>query len=182
MLFAGSWDFSWVHRGGCVYLLPLYWSPSRVRRPDGWGSSGSTSTLTSPLQCLGPTGMLRPPLATAPPEGRAARSAKQTLGRARISWTGWRARAQRRARRRPGTGCAGRACASWAPARARPAPQLPQIRRGRLLLRGLETAGISPPRPRVLPLRGLPGGVAHLSSETPHVGRPGWGGGGGGKG
>lgn len=55
------------------------------------GSAGSTSALTSPLQCLGPTGTLRPPLATAPPEGRAARSAKQTLGTARISWTGWRA-------------------------------------------------------------------------------------------
>lgn len=68
-----------------------------------------------------------------------------------------------------------RACASRASAGSRPAAQLPQIRRGRRLLRGLETAGISPPRPRVLPLQGPRGGVAHLSSETPHVGRHGWG-------
>ena len=91
-----------------------------------------------------------PPLTTAPLEGRAARSAKRTLGRARISWTGWRARARRPARCRPGAGCAA--------GRAHPGrPPLPRIRRGRRLLRGLETAGISPPRPRVLPQQGAAG-------------------------
>lgn len=80
----------WSQRG-CAYLHPLYLSPCQVRRHDGGGSSGSRSTLTSPFQCLGPTAMAWPPLTTAPPERRAARSAKQTLGRARTSWTGWRA-------------------------------------------------------------------------------------------
>lgn len=121
------------------------------------GISDSRSALTSPFQCLGPTRTAWSPLTTAPPEGRVAGSAKQTLGRARISWTGWRACARRPAEK-AGHRMHGPAFASWAPARARPAAQLPQIRRGRRLLRGLVTAGISPPRPRVLPLQGPPGG------------------------
>lgn len=43
---------------------------------------------------------------TAPPERRVARTAKQTLGRAQISWTGWWALARRSAQLWRGTGCA----------------------------------------------------------------------------
>lgn len=47
-----------------------------------------------------------PPLTTAPREGRAVLSAKQTVGGAQISWTGWRAGGRRPERSWRSTGCA----------------------------------------------------------------------------
>lgn len=138
--------------------------------PGARRTQASLGPRQSPFQHFVPIGTVWPPLATAPMEGRAARLAKQTLGRARISWTGWRPGA-RRPRRGPSTGYAAGVRIPGS-ARARPLAQLQRIR---LLLRGLEAAGIPPPRPRVPLQPGLRGGVAHLSSETPHVGRPGLG-------
>ena len=159
----------------CAHLHVLYFSLCGVgarrgafQELEGLRPLLDSDKVLSSILC--PLGLCGLHLATAPPEGRAARLAKQTLGRARISWTGWRPGA-RRPRRWPSTGYAAGVRIPGS-ARARPLVQLPRIRH---LLRGLEAAGIPPPRPRV-PLRPGPrGGVAHLSSETPHVGRPGWG-------
>lgn len=58
--------------------------------PGARRTQASLGPRQSPFQHFVPIGTVWPPLATAPMEGRAARLAKQTLGRARISWTGWR--------------------------------------------------------------------------------------------
>lgn len=135
---------------------------------DSRRTRASLGPRQSPFQCLMPMGTVWPPLTTAPPEGRAARSAKRTLGRAQISWTGWLGRVRRPALLWLGTGCAvGRAHPGHPPALA-----------PRRSCRGLHRAWKlqeSPPGPHVLPQEGPRGGVAHLSSETPHVGRLGWG-------
>lgn len=136
---------------------------------DSRRTRASLGPQQSPFQRLMPMGTVWPPLTTAPPEGRAARSAKRTLGRAQISWTGWLGRARRPAPRWRGTGCAvGRAHPGHPPA-------LAPRRSCRRLHRAWKPQE-SPPGPHVLPQEGPRGGVAHLSSETPHVGRLGWGG------
>ncbi|KAJ8787009.1 hypothetical protein J1605_023264 [Eschrichtius robustus] len=139
----------------------------RGRGEDG-GISGARRTQASlglrqsPFQHFAPIGTVWPPLGDSTPEGESG-----PLGQA-DTWQGsdfLDRMAARRPRRWPSTGYAAGVRIPGS-ARARSLVQLPRIRH---LLRGLEAAGIPPPRPRV-PLRpGLRGGVAHLSSETPHA-------------
>lgn len=149
-------------------------SPGRARRHDG----GAFQVLEAPWQVL---------LSVWGPQGRLGLTDDSTPGgesspiRRADTWQG-SGFLDRMAGRCPearavqaGHRMRGRLCASWASARARSEQQLPQIRRGRRLLRGLERRGSPHPGRVPSPSKGPRGGVAHLSSETPHVGPPGEG-------